>query len=114
MISNEATHKDSTKKLEPKNIGPYTIVKVNKHDCIVESADKKYRKAIHLSRIHRYLPPKVGEESSNSKIAASVLPNSPISPDSNISKPMETSSSVQPSTNYTTRYGRVTKRVRFK
>jgi uncharacterized protein (DUF2249 family) len=127
MISNEATHSDLSKKLEPKYIGPYTVLKVNKHDCLVENADKSYRKAIHLSRVHRYLPQKVGKEPekdpspSNSKPASPNL--KPLNSNSNPPKSILKQSrqiSDQPTPNsnlpqtYITRFGRQTKKVRYK
>jgi hypothetical protein len=37
LISNEATHSDSTKKLEPKYIGPMRVVQARTQECVVES-----------------------------------------------------------------------------
>jgi hypothetical protein len=57
VISNEIAPEGQSKSLQPKYKGPMTVLEVNKQNCIVESSDKKYRKAIHLSRLHKNSKP---------------------------------------------------------
>jgi ribosomal protein L21E len=110
MISSEATHVDSSKKLEPKFQGPYNVVQVNKQDVVVESEDQSYNKAIHLSRVHRYLPSTAGRDSSPK--SPPIVPKPTPPRNSNSKAPPAEPTNAPPT--YTTRAGRqIRKVVRF-
>lgn len=127
LITNEANHVGLNKRLEAKQIGPYTVARATSHDCIVENEDGSYRKAIHRSRLQRYIPPKVGREqpsspankptsSSTNKQPSSA--NKPTSPQAH--EPLKESNALMPiapapaqtsQPTYVTRYGRAIKPV---
>jgi transposase InsO family protein len=119
LITNEGNHPGSSKKLEPKFIGPMQVVEANEQTCIVESDEKSYHKAVHKSRLRRY-------HVSNSEGGQSApSPASTLSQQPNMSqqrRPRKSSTTVakqkqqrtttavtQP--HHTTRYGRVSKPV---